>query len=83
MERRKRKTTYHRFDEPRPRNYIEEAEQAYPEYLEKELRPVKLELISRKLYFHECERMECRVITDNNEPCRFCGTGEWKEYVYV
>jgi len=81
MERRKRRPTFHRFDEPRPRNYIEEAEQAYPEYLEEELRPIKQKEEERILYFHECEKMECIIITDNKEVCRFCGTTDVKVYV--
>jgi hypothetical protein len=80
MERRKRRPTRRNFDKSQPENYIEEVEAARPDYDEKELLPVRGREEKRVIYYHECKVMECRVLKDNIEPCRFCGTEEWDVY---
>ena len=80
MERRKRRPTRRNFDESRPQNYIEQAEEAQPDYDEEELLPVKKEEKKRIIYYHGCKSMKCLVLKDNKEPCRFCGTEEWDVY---
>lgn len=33
----------------------------------------------KKLYYHDCKDMGCRVIKDDKkDPCRFCGRKKWK-----
>ena len=37
----------------------------------------------RVLYYHDCKSMECRVIKDNKEQCKFCKTKKWKIYLKI
>lgn len=74
MERRKRRPYQYR----RERDSDEQLElppEPEVEYREEELLPVT-QNITRAIYYHDCQKYigsPIRIITDNEETCRFCG----------
>ena len=50
-------------------------QEAEAEYGEEELLPITQKII-RAIYYHDCQKyigFPIRILTDNDESCRFCG----------
>lgn len=75
LERRKRRPSQFRRKEEDSNEQMEFPPEPEAEYGEEELLPIT-QNITRAIYYHDCQKyigFPIRILTDNEEPCRFCG----------